>query len=136
MSLLKLVGSAYNEITIKRDNQQYIIMALNTSDDSFVFNHVDIKPIKHLIGSYKGTEENSYLLPANGDVLRLAKCYEQESIVKLGTMSNGKRKATVLDTISQRPLLTGDWVNVGTIKPDSDAWTYDIETGNYFIIEV
>lgn len=108
----------------------YIIMALNTDNDKFVLEHAGMTPIKEYIGSYKGVEEKSYLLPANSDTISLARAFNQESIVKL----NGNN-ATILDTISQRPLLQGEWLNVGTNKPDTDAWTYDIESGTYFIIK-
>lgn len=118
-----------------KDNQQFIIMALNSEDDDFVFKYTNVKPLKELIGSYKGIEERSYLMPCNADTLLLAKAFSQESVLKLGAMNNGKRKATILTTIEQRPILEGEFVNVGNRKPECDAWTFDIESGNYFIIK-
>ncbi len=118
-----------------RDSQEYVIQALNTADDALAWKNSHIKPLKSLIGSYKGHLEQSYLLPyPNRYSLSLAKIYKQESILVIGNLQNGKRTARIVSIPNLKTVATGNFVNVGRNKPDGD-WTYDIETGDYYIME-
>lgn len=121
--------------TFKRDNQDYIIMALNTVCDEFVWANIKLKPLKELVGSYKGEIERSYMLPLNESALMLAKAYSQESVLILHPLKNGKREADVRKLEGMDVLCSGDFVNVGHKQPKTDAWTYDIETGDYYVIQ-
>lgn len=113
----------------KQDNNQYIIMALNTDHDKELLNKCKVPVLKELIGSYKGETESSYLVPDSFMARELAATHDQESILELCD-----NMATVR-TRTGDIMITGKFVNVGTKKPTSDAWTYDIENGNYYVIE-
>ncbi len=115
-----------------RDDHEYIIMALNTENDLDLLEQYAIPVLKELIGNYLGIEEKAYLVDVSYRALILAEATNQESILILSPLSNGKRTARV---VSQDLLLTGDWVNVGSIQPDTDSWTFDIDENQYYIIK-
>jgi hypothetical protein len=121
----------------KRDNQQYLIMALNTTNDEFVWKHTNVTPLKEFVGCYEGKEERSYLVPYSSDALKLALTYNQHSVLALSPLINGKRQCRVAmtKTFPNDMIVEGEFKNVGTMPPQSNNWTYDIETGDYFIIE-
>jgi len=123
----------------KRDSNEYIILALNTKDDLGIFKRNGIPVSKELVGSFKGVEESSYMVNNSESALLLAQAFKQESVVVLSELSNSRREASVLK-LNQFPFknsqtgIKGEFKNVGHNKPTQDCWTFDIETGNYFVI--
>lgn len=112
-------------------------MALNTKNDLGVLKRNGIKVLKELVGMYEGQEELSYLVPNSKNAMVLAGIFQQECVLVLSTMENGKRRATSVQPIPHSThfeLPLGEFKNVGQNKPTQDCWTFDIETGNYFVI--
>lgn len=92
---------------------------------------------KELIGSYKGISENAFIINAKfHDVLK-PWIKDEESILNLGELVNGKRKATLVFTNTKIPN-----VDLGYFKYTSkeyalkqDAWTFDQENNAYYVAE-
>jgi hypothetical protein len=128
---------------LQDDTREFVILALNsksTDEDILALSKNGFEPVKILMGSYRGMIESSYMIPLEKgnfkNILALARDFKQESVLVLGALKEGKRPAKVV--LTSRPgsfLVSGTFDNVGTIKPNTDAWTKDIITGEYYIIE-
>ncbi len=113
----------------------YLILALNSSCDEEVFKHSGIEPLKEFLGSYKGITERSYLVEHSREAFDLAKMYNQESVLILFPWFNNTRSVRLVSVDNLQTILEGVFKNVGQVKPDSEGWTQDLSTGDYFIIE-
>ena len=138
------------------NEMKYIILALNTKNDEYVFKYAGIEPIREFVSSYEAitkgdcsnlpiarVEERSYLVHWSEDAINLAKAYDQESIIVL----NGDYRAELVILNDNRVVFEGKFKNVGNFMPDTagvnesslqsplvTGWTYDIESGNYYIL--
>ena len=124
---------------MKDINKKCIILALNSGSLILDINQIRSLglPFKCLVGSYKGTLEDSFLVTYDTyeqyeKVLKLARKFSQESVLML----NEDRDATLYY------LESGDLINLGPfvsvlrkIAYSMDAWTLDLKTGNYYITE-
>lgn len=126
--------------TIKR----YAIVALNKHlliDDIKVLNKMGFIQDRMYIGSYKGVRELSYRVPISDIyslevLLDMAFNCNQESILYLRINELNETFAIIVPTNRDEPYgISGKWVNVGVHQPKQDAWTKDIETGDYYIIK-
>lgn len=88
--------------------------------------------MQHLIGCYKGTLENSYMILAK-DLPKIERFISnQESILRI---PGDLRQPCALEFVS-----SGDRVSIGVMREVTptealrcEAWTYVIETGKYFV---
>ena len=110
------------------------ILELNTNKgvvvETQLLTELGMPPIKVLIRYYKGERNPSYLVYDVSEALDIAFEYDQKSIVIL--MDNS---AMIVDVLTGAVLLRGDWVNVGSVEPDTIGWTYDQTTNNYYVIK-
>lgn len=91
-------------------------------------------PYKELLGSYKGVQEKSILVKGDTHknlILELLELYNQESYLELTPFT----RHAVLTYVK-----TNESVDLGQFKPTTkddalsrDAWTYDIDSGIYYI---
>ena len=109
--------------TFKNDDQKYIIMALNSDNDDIVWKHAHLMPLKELTGVYKGEKERAYLLPYSEDVVNLAKAFNQESILVLDRMQNGRRIGFIRQLSNNVVINAGEFKQVD--KPSGDGYTID-----------
>ncbi len=90
-------------------------------------------PFKTLHGSYKGVEEQSFLIAGEYYtwlVWHICKKYDQESFIKSGPF----RDSQLIYLDGREP------EDIGVLQPvsekealASDGWTYDEETGEYWV---
>ena len=90
---------------------------------------------KCLIGSYKGLKENAFIVNAKhiNDVRQWFE--DEESILLLGPLIKGKRKATLvyMDGITSKVELGDFNYTSKDYALKQDAWTFDPSTNSYYV---
>lgn len=121
-----------------RQNQftPIVILALNNETkekDTQALVNAGLELIVPLMGSYKGIEERSYMVPMSehGTALRVAREHNQESI--LTRYSDGSVYLYYLDTSEQVYLGTFHAVSEAEAKAQ-DAWTYRPDLNQFYIV--
>jgi hypothetical protein len=121
----------------------HVIMALNQTfvdEDLNILGQHGYLPIATFKGMYNGIIENSYLIPVWNqeqyqNLINLAKEYHQESIIHLIRTSLSKPiSAYVVKLEDNSVMLQGVCQHVGVNQPNKNAWTLDIDTKEYYII--
>lgn len=121
----------------------HVILALNQNskdEDLRILGQNGFFPVAELRGAYNGIVENSYLVPIWNTIeytrlLTLAGEYGQESIVHLiRSALNKPIQAYVIKVDDKSIMLRGIWQHVGINQPNKNAWTLDIDTNEYYII--
>ncbi len=116
---------------MKLTNDVYAIVSLNTGLGVYEETGLlSVTPLKVLIRYYKGERSPSYLLDDVSEALEIAYEYNQKSIVIL--MGND---AMIVDVLTGAITLKGSWINVGSVEPDTDEWTFDQTTNSYYAID-
>ena len=121
--------------------QEFIIFCVGnnaTDDENFklwaIKNNIGFKP---LIGSYKGISETAFIINSKHHEALKPWIKNEESILNLGELVKGKRKATLVFTDNSIQN-----VDLGYFKYTSkqyalkqEAWTFDQENNAYYIAE-
>lgn len=122
-----------------KNNKEFIIFSLDTRDiktsleDGAAILRVNHIPFKRVIGTYKNTQEVSYLVPSvyQDQVLRLAKEMDQESILEV----DGNKNAVLRYIEDGRVERLGRFTKVSEDEAlNLDSWTRDIQTGDYYAV--
>ncbi len=109
------------------------ILELNTGKgvefETDLLTQLGIPPEKVFIGYYDGKRNPRYLVNDISEAFATAYDYDQHSIVILLDDN-----AMIVDMLTGSILLKGKWVNVGSVEPDTNEWTYDQTTDSYWSI--
>jgi hypothetical protein len=128
----KLFSKYFSDLAAASEEPTRAMIALNLDDteqELAILKDV-FGSAKEFLGSYKGAQETSYEVPINGieDLLRIAREYNQESTLLLS--DDNSAKLLFSSDASEVPI--GTFVKVGKEQPDTESWTKDVNTGEYY----
>jgi hypothetical protein len=96
--------------------------------------------VKALGGCYEGQEEPAWIMRLadfHSRRVREVWCFHQLSVLILsGAHGDGRRRASLWFPNGDTTVELGVWKCVGNSRPSVDAWTYDPDSGGYWVADM